>query len=129
MSFERVPAPSAFAPSIGFSGAVRAGDHVFLAGATAVTEDGALVGGESAYEQAAEAIRKLGAALEAAGGRLDQVVSTRIYVTDAELWREVGRAHGDAFGDSPPAATMVVVAALLDPRMLVEIEAIAYLGD
>jgi enamine deaminase RidA (YjgF/YER057c/UK114 family) len=125
---ERHPSPSSFAPSIGFSGSVRAGGWLLLAGITAVDAEGAVIGAGSAYEQTREALRKLEAALTSAGGWLDQVVSTRLYLTAADLWREVGRAHREAFADSPPAATMIVVGGLLDPRMLVEVEAVAYTG-
>ena len=127
MTGERVPSPSPYAPVIGFSAAVRAGDLVFVAGITAVTEDGAIVG-EHAYAQAQEALRKVGAALEAAGARLDQVVQTRTYLADPADWEAVGRAHGEVFGDVRPAAAMLVTG-LLDPRMRVEIEAVAYVGE
>lgn len=129
MPDRRVPSSSPYAGSIGFSAAVRAGDWVLTAGTTAVRGDGKVVGGESAYEQAREALRKIGAALEEAGATLDQVVQTRVYLTDVSLWEEVGRAHGEVFGEVRPAATMVGVVALLDPRMLVEIEAIAWTGE
>jgi len=85
--------------------------------------------GDDAYDQAREALRKIGAALADAGARLDQVVQTRIYITRSENWEAVGRAHGEMFGGIRPAATMVVVAQLLDPRMLVEIEAVAFTGE
>jgi len=123
---ERVPSPSPYAPVIGFSAAVRAGDLVFVAGITAVTADGAIVG-EDAYTQAREVLRKLGEALEAAGARLDQVVQTRMYLTDASDWEAVGRAHGEVFAEVRPAAAMLVTG-LLDPRMRVEIEAVAHVG-
>ena len=127
MTGERVPSPSPYAPVIGFSAAVRAGDLVFVAGITAVTADGAIVG-EDAYTQAREVLRKLGEALEAAGARLDQVVQTRMYLTDASDWEAVGRAHGEVFAEIRPAAAMLVTG-LLDPRMRVEIEAVAYVGE
>jgi len=123
---ERVPSPSPYAPVVGFSAAVRAGDLVFVAGITAVTADGAIVG-EDAYTQAREVLRKLGEALEAAGARLDQVVQTRMYLTDASDWEAVGRAHGEVFAEIRPAAAMLVTG-LLDPRMRVEIEAVAHVG-
>jgi enamine deaminase RidA (YjgF/YER057c/UK114 family) len=123
---ERVPSPSPYAPVIGFSAAVRAGDLVFVAGITAVTADGAIVG-EDAYTQAREVLRKLGEALESAGARLDQVVQTRMYLTDASDWEAVGRAHGEVFAEVRPAAAMLVTG-LLDPRMRVEIEAVAHVG-
>ena len=126
MTVERVPSPSPYAPVIGFSAAVRAGDLVFVAGITAVTADGAIVG-EDAYTQAREVLRKVGEALEAAGARLDQVVQTRMYLTDASDWEAVGRAHGEVFAEVRPAAAMLVTG-LLDPRMRVEIEAVAHVG-
>ena len=127
MTVERVPSPSPYAPVIGFSAAVRAGDLVFVAGITAVTADGAIVG-EDAYTQAREVLRKVGEALEAAGARLDQVVQTRMDLTDASDWEAVGRAHGEVFAEVRPAAAMLVTG-LLDPRMRVEIEAVAHVGE
>lgn len=129
MTVQRVPSTSMFASAIGFSAAVRAGDLVFIAGMTAVGPEGDLVGGADPHRQARECIRKIKASLADAGADLSSVVSTRIYLVDAAHWREVGRAHGEAFGATRPAATMVVVERLLDDRMLVEIEAIAYLGS
>ena len=122
---DRVPSPSPYAGSIGFSAAVRAGDHVFVAGMTAVGAGGELVGGDDPYAQAREALRKLAEALEAAGARVDQVVQTRMFLTRADDWEAVGRAHGELFGAARPAAAMLVTG-LLDPRMRVEIEAVAY---
>jgi enamine deaminase RidA (YjgF/YER057c/UK114 family) len=124
----RVESGSPYAPSIGFSAAIRSGGLVTVAGMTAVDPAGRLVG-EAAYDQAREALRKVEAAVLAAGATLEHVVQTRIYLVDREDWPEVGRAHGDVFGDIRPTATMVVVAALLDPRMRVEIEAIAHLPE
>jgi enamine deaminase RidA (YjgF/YER057c/UK114 family) len=123
---ERVPSPSPYAPVIGFSAAVRAGDLVFVAGMTAVAGDGEVVG-EDAYTQAREALRKVQEALESAGARLGQVVQTRMFLADAADWEAVGRAHGEVFGEIRPAAAMLVTG-LLDPRMRVEIEAVAHLG-
>jgi enamine deaminase RidA (YjgF/YER057c/UK114 family) len=111
---------------IGFSAAVRAGNWVIVAGTTAIDSAGTLVG-NGPYEQAREALRKIGEALTAAGASFADVVSTRTYLTRGDDWEEVGRAHGEIFGDIRPASTMVVVA-LLDPRMLVEIEAVAFFG-
>ena len=127
MAFDRIPSPSPYAKLIGFSAAVRAGDLVFVAGMTAVDGEGTVVGGDDAYAQAREALRKVGDALAAAGARPDQVVQTRMYLADPEDWEEVGRAHRDVLGDAAPAAAMVVTR-LLDPRMRVEIEAIAHVG-
>jgi enamine deaminase RidA (YjgF/YER057c/UK114 family) len=127
MSIRRVPSPSPYAPTIGFSAAVRAGDLVLVAGMTAVGADGEVVGGADAYAQTREALRKIERALADAGARLDQLVQTRLYITRAEDWEAVGRAHGEVLGEIRPAAAMLVTG-LLDPRMLVEIEATAYVG-
>jgi len=114
--------------SIGYSRAVRVGPHVHVSGCTA-TVDGQVVGKGDAYRQAIEALRVVEAALLKAGARLADVVRTRIYVTDISRWDEVGRAHGELFSAIRPAATMVEVRALIDPDMLVEIEAEAYVHD
>jgi enamine deaminase RidA (YjgF/YER057c/UK114 family) len=126
MAVLRVTSLSPYAPVIGFSSAVRAGELVFVAGTTALGPSGAVVGGDDAYAQAKEVLRKIGTALAETGAELSQVVQTRVYLRRVEDWPAVGRAHGEAFAETPPAATMVV-AALLDPRMLVEIEAVAWL--
>lgn len=125
MTIQRIASPSPYAEPIGFSAAVRAGELVFVAGTTAVDGAGEIVGGDDPYQQTLEALRKIAASLAAAGARLDQVVQTRVHLARPDDWREVGRAHGEAFGTVRPAAAMVV-SGLLDPRMLVEIEAVAY---
>jgi enamine deaminase RidA (YjgF/YER057c/UK114 family) len=127
VAIERLPSESSFSDEIGFSATVSADSWVHVAGISAVTEDGAIVGGDDAYDQAVEVLAKLERALEQAGARLDQVVKTTMYITEREDWDRVGRAHAEAFGDAPPAASMVV-AELLDPRMLVELEAVAFTG-
>ena len=126
-AIERHESESSFAGQIGFSAAVAANGWVHVAGISAVTPDGALVGGDDAYDQMLEVIEKLERALGAAGARLDQVVKTTMFIADRGDWDAVGRAHAEAFGDARPAATMVV-AELLDPRMLVELEAVAFTG-
>ena len=113
---------------VGYSRAVRVGDHVHVAGTTALGDDGELVGGGDAYAQARQALRVVLQALEDAGAEPRHVVRTRIYVTDIADWPEIGRAHGEVFGDIRPAATMVEVRRLIDPEMKVEIEADAYVG-
>ncbi len=110
---------------VGYSRTVRAGDLVLISGCTATGPDGDVVG-TTPYDQAVQALRNVATALELAGARLEEVVRTRIYVTDITLWEEVGRAHGEVFGDVRPVTAMVQVAALIDPQLLVEIEAEAF---
>jgi enamine deaminase RidA (YjgF/YER057c/UK114 family) len=111
--------------AVGYSRAVAAGDYIFVSGCTSV--DGTqLVHEGDAQAQAAQAIANVAAALGGLGASLADVVSTRMLVTDISRWAEYGKAHGEAFGGIAPAATMVEVRALIDPRMLIEIEAIAY---
>jgi enamine deaminase RidA (YjgF/YER057c/UK114 family) len=107
----------------GYSRAVRVGDRVFVAGTTAVDESGAVIGEGDPYAQAAAALRKIEAALTQAGASMRDVVRTRIFVTDMAFSEAVGRAHGEFFSEIRPAATMVQVVKLIDPRLLVEIEA------
>lgn len=125
MTTTRVRSPSPYAPTIGFSAAVRAGDWIHVAGTTAVDGTGTIIGGDDPGAQTREVLRKIAAALEEAGATLADVVRTRIHLVDAADWEAVGRAHGEAFAAVRPAATMVVTG-LLDPRMRVEIEAVAY---
>lgn len=107
----------------GYSRAVRVGDHVFVAGTTAVDETGAVIGEGDPYVQAAAALRKIEASLGLVGASMRDVVRTRIFVTDMAFSEAVGRAHGEFFSEIRPAATMVQVVNLIDPRLLVEIEA------
>jgi enamine deaminase RidA (YjgF/YER057c/UK114 family) len=123
----RVPSPSLYAPTIGFSAAARAGDWIHVAGTTALDAQGTMVGGDDPAQQTRETLRKIAAALAEAGAGLADVVRTRIYLTDANDWEAVGRAHGEVFATVRPAATMLVVG-LLDPRMRVEIEAVAFIA-
>jgi enamine deaminase RidA (YjgF/YER057c/UK114 family) len=114
-------------PTVGYSRAVRVGPYVHVAGTTGTDEQGRAVAAD-VYAQARHALGKISAALTEAGARLDQVVRTRIFVTDIDRWEEVGRAHGEVFGQVRPAATMVEVRRLIGPDILVEIEADAYVG-
>ena len=111
--------------AIGYSRAVAAGDYVFVSGCTSVDGTQVVYEGD-ARAQTAQAIANVGAALTGLGASLADVVSTRMFVTDIARWAEYGQAHGEAFGDVAPAATMAQVQALIDPRMLVEVEAVAY---
>lgn len=108
---------------VGYSRAVRVGPYVHVAGTTAADSDGKVVGVDDPYEQTIYILRKIEAALEKAGAELKDVVRTRIYVTDVTDWDEVARAHGELFAKIRPAATLVEVNSLIEPEMLVEIEA------
>ncbi len=125
----RVSSGTPWEPVVGYSRAVRVGDTVYISGTTATGADGRLVGVGDAAAQTRQALENIRRALLQAGARLEDVVRTRIYVTDISRWHEVGRAHAETLGAAPPASAMVQVGALIDPRMLVEIEVVAYVGE
>ena len=114
---------------VGYSRAVRAGNHVFVAGTTAAQPDGTVFGGPDGYLQAKRCFEIIEAALLEAGAAMRHVVRTRMFVTDISRWEEFGRAHGEYFRDLRPAATMVQVAGLISPDMLIEIEVDAVIDD
>ena len=114
---------------VGYSRAVRIGNVIEVAGTTALDQEGNLVGPNDPYEQTRYILSKIEKALNSAGAALADGVRTRIFTTDISRWEEIGRAHGEYFREIKPASTMVEVKALIDPSMLVEIEASAILPD
>jgi enamine deaminase RidA (YjgF/YER057c/UK114 family) len=116
-------------PVVGYSRAVRVDNRIWVSGTTSTGSDGAIVGKGDPYAQAKQAIANIERALVSAGAGLADVVRTRIYVTDIAHWQDIGRAHGEAFADIRPASTMVEVSRLIDPDLLVEIEADAVMVD
>lgn len=126
MSRRNISSGTKWEPVVGYSRAVRVGPHIHVAGTTAVDAAGALVGPGDGYAQTAFILQKIGRALEEAGATFSHVIRTRMFVTDISRFEEYGRAHGEVFESIRPASTMVEVKALVDPRMLIEIEADAY---
>lgn len=114
---------------VGYSRAVRVGDVVRVSGTTATDEDGDVVVGDDPYAQTRKTLENVERALEDAGATVADVVRTRMYVTDADNWEAVGRAHGEYFEDVRPATTLVEVSRLIDPEMLVEVEAEAVVRE
>ncbi|MGI8654708.1 MAG: RidA family protein [Pyrinomonadaceae bacterium] len=112
---------------VGYSRAVRVGNRIYVTGTTATNDEGKVIGIGDVYAQAIQAIQNIEKALNALGAELRHVVRTRMFVTDISRWQEIGRAHGEFFGDIKPATSMIEVSKLIDPEMLVEIEADAEL--
>jgi enamine deaminase RidA (YjgF/YER057c/UK114 family) len=128
LAIERFASGAPWEATYGYSRAVRCGDLLFVAGTTAANEDGVVLSPGDAAGQVHAIADIMERALTGAGASIEQVVQTRMYVTDISRADEIGRAHAERFGAAPPVTAMVQVAALMDPRMLVEIEAVAWMG-
>ena len=126
---QRISSGAPWEPIVGYSRAVRVGNVVHVAGTTALDASGRLVGKGDARAQTVQILDNIRAALERAGARLEDVVRTRVFVTDISRWEEIGRAHGEVFREIRPASTMVEVKRLVDPDMLVEMEAEAIVAE